>query len=229
MLYVLLNIMSLTENGPTATEDSKVTVEDNIYGDIITEIELGDENVELMADVKSVNPESEPNLEDEPQTQSADITTPSNTILPPDDTVSEFFTVDSKTEVFDNDMIISELDSEGIDFKNDTDVVECHHDYENKKLLFEDEDLVVEDVPAMEEEEEENELRLEEELEVNEPCFEIAADEERYDFFFISSVFCLAIYIYNIHLTIRVNVLLPSFVTYLRVPRRNTLICLHVV
>lgn len=167
--------MSLTENGPTAAEETKVTVEDNLYGDIITEIELGDENVNLMAEIKNVT-ENEPNI-NEPKNQSADIPTPSSNIMPPDDSVSEFFTVDSKNEVFDSD-IITEIDSEGIDFKNETDIVECHHDYENKKLLFEDE-LVVED-GALEEEEED--IRLGdgegEEVEGND-CFEINADEER--------------------------------------------------
>lgn len=173
--------MSLTNNGPASLNEKAISSEDNFYGELITEIELGEDNVQLMADVKSVDHENEPNTEDEPQTQSADLpSTNSSNVLSQDDAVSEFFTVDAKADsVFDNDMIITEIDGEGIDFKNETDVVECHHDYNSKKLLFEDEDLVVEDVPVMEEEEE-AELRLPAELEVNEPCFEITAEDERY-------------------------------------------------
>lgn len=171
--------MSVTENGPKELEN-----EDNIYSDLITEIELGDDNVPLMTDVKNVDPGNEPDPIPEPEpvpeptTQPADLPTGNgDPVLSQDDAVSEFFTVDSKTDsVFDNDMLISELDNEGIDFKNETDVVECHHDYDSKKLLFEDEDLVVEDVPALEEE---PEIRLPEELVVNEPCFEITAEDER--------------------------------------------------
>lgn len=167
----------MTDSGPTINNKA-ISSEDSIYGDLITEIELGEDNVQLMADVKNVEPGDEPCLEDELHTQSADLsTTTSTNVLSQDDAVSEFFTVEKSDSVFDNDMIISEIDSEGIDFKNETDVVECHHDYDSKKLLFEDDDLVVEDVPVLEEEED-SDLRLQGLEEVHEACFEITAEDE---------------------------------------------------
>lgn len=162
--------MSVTDSEIVNSQEKNPPTEDNIYSDLMTEIELGEDSVQLMAEVKSINTETE-------QTESADLSTePSSCVLSEDVAVSEFFTVDAKTDVFDQDMIVSEVDSEGIDFKNDTDVVDCHHDYESKKL-FEDEDLG-EDASGLAEDEE-TELQLAENLAEGEDQFEIPNEEER--------------------------------------------------
>lgn len=163
--------MSLTDSEIVTNQEKNLATDDNVYSDLMTEIELGEENVELMAEVKNINTEEE-------QTESADLSTEqSSSILPQDVSVSEFFNVDTKTDVFDQDIIVSEVDSEGIDFKNDTDVVDCHHDYESKKLLFEDDELSEGVVGLVEDEE--GEMQLVENLAEGEEEFEIANEEER--------------------------------------------------
>ncbi|GLV44833.1 uncharacterized protein CBL_14596 [Carabus blaptoides fortunei] len=131
----------MTDNGGLSDcEKTIMNPDEPIYGDLITEIDLEDDATTDDKGKESLTDIIVTEQNNEPGTVTTDIPTESESyvtsdVLSQDDAVSEFFAVDSKPDEFDNDMLISELDSEGIDFKNETDVAECHHEYESKKLL----------------------------------------------------------------------------------------------
>lgn len=130
-------------------EKTIMNADEPIYGDLITEIDLhvvedpttDDKVKESLTDL--VEPSTDL-IENNPEIPTESEAYANADILPQDDTVSEFFTVDAKPGEFENDMLIGELDNVGIDFKNDTDITECYHEYESKKLLFGDCEGIVE-------------------------------------------------------------------------------------
>lgn len=184
----------MTDNGGLSDcEKTIMNPDEPIYGDLITEIELEDDATTDDKEKESLTDIIVTEQNNEPGTVTTDIPTESepfvtSDVLSQDDAVSEFFAVDSKPDDFDNDMLISELDSEGIDFKNETDVAECHHEYESKKLLeFADCEDIVEvvnnDVVQQEVIAETETLtttpdeKIETNPEDNDPCFGSATDE----------------------------------------------------
>lgn len=184
----------MTDNGGLSDcEKTIMNPDEPIYGDLITEIDLEDDATTDDKGKESLTDIIVTQQNNEPGTVTTDIPTESepfvtSDVLSQDDAVSEFFAVDSKPDDFDNDMLISELDSEGIDFKNETDVAECHHEYESKKLLeFADCEDIVEvvnnDVVQQEVIAETETLtttpdeKIETNPEDNDPCFGSATDE----------------------------------------------------